>query len=68
MEITERTKEQRALIQQCDAKILKLRQSLKETQSAIGDKSSDVVLAKMEQEHKMNKYLATENLPKVLFD
>lgn len=67
IEITERTREQRNLVSQFDNTIAKLRQNLKEIRSS-GGRSADAVLTKMDQEHKMNKYLATENLPKQLMD
>jgi intraflagellar transport protein 81 len=67
IEITERTREQRSLVSQFDQTISKLRQNLKEIQSS-GGRSADAVLSKMEQEHKMNKYLATENLPKQVME
>lgn len=63
IEFTERTREQRNLVSQHDQKIAKLRHDLKDIQSS-GGRSADAVLSKMDQEHKMNKYLATENLPK----
>ncbi|KAJ3222648.1 Intraflagellar transport protein 81 [Clydaea vesicula] len=64
LEITDRIKEQKNLVQQGEQKILKLNQNLKETLAALGGKSAELILSKMEQEHKMNKYLAMENLPK----
>lgn len=66
IDINERITEQRGLVSQLESHLVKLGQDLKDTQSTIGGRTAEAVLGKMEQEHKMNKYLATENLPKVL--
>ncbi|KND05085.1 uncharacterized protein SPPG_00760 [Spizellomyces punctatus DAOM BR117] len=66
--IAERIKEQRNQIHQVENKYNTALQALKDIRSAAANASPDLLFSKMEEDNKMNKYLATENLPKQLQD
>ncbi|ORY38172.1 hypothetical protein BCR33DRAFT_754577 [Rhizoclosmatium globosum] len=62
--LTERIREQRAAVQNADKKYAAAQQTLKEVRNTSMSGGAEALLAKMQEECKMNKYLATENLPK----
>lgn len=64
IDLAEKIQEQRAASLAADTEIANLKKELKEVQALAGQ-SPEAVYEKMMQEHKMNKYLATENLVKV---
>ncbi|KAI8622652.1 hypothetical protein BC830DRAFT_1162737 [Chytriomyces sp. MP71] len=62
--MAERIREQRNSVQTADKKYAEAQKQLKEVRNAITSGGAEGLLAKMQEECKMNKYLATENLPK----
>ncbi|KAI9209448.1 uncharacterized protein BJ171DRAFT_564624 [Polychytrium aggregatum] len=62
--ISDKIKEQKSQIAIHEKKIQAMQQKLKEVQSLYSGAGADVIFGKMQEETKMNKYLATENLPK----
>ena len=60
-----RIREQRNAVQASEKRYTLAQQQLKETRALLGSAGPDVLFGKMEEDCKMNKYLATENLPKV---
>ncbi|TPX69293.1 hypothetical protein SpCBS45565_g02540 [Spizellomyces sp. 'palustris'] len=66
--IAERIKEQRNQTHQVENKYNTALQALKDIRSAAANASPDLLFSKMEEDNKMNKYLATENLPKVVLE
>ncbi|KAJ3385440.1 Intraflagellar transport protein 81 [Entophlyctis sp. JEL0112] len=62
--LVERIREQRNAVQAADKKYSAAQQLLKEAKNITISGGAEALLAKMQEEFKMNKYLATENLPK----
>ncbi|KAI9105390.1 hypothetical protein DFS34DRAFT_599192 [Phlyctochytrium arcticum] len=62
--INERIKEQRHLISLADTRYSNALTALKDAKSAIASANPEALLQKLEEDSKMNQYLATENLPK----
>ncbi|KAI8825704.1 uncharacterized protein EV422DRAFT_563535 [Fimicolochytrium jonesii] len=67
-QIAERIKEQRSQIQQAESRLAQAQQELRDARNAGASGGPEALFAKMEEDNKMNKYLATENLPKQLED
>ncbi|TPX60824.1 hypothetical protein PhCBS80983_g01510 [Powellomyces hirtus] len=67
-EMAERIKEQRHQTLQAENRYTAALQELKDARSAIASGGPDALYIKMEEDNKMNKYLASENLPKQLDD
>ncbi|KAI9349273.1 hypothetical protein DFJ73DRAFT_789978 [Zopfochytrium polystomum] len=66
--VIERIREQRNLIATAEKKLSTAQQTLKDARTSLATAGPDALFAKMEEECKMNKYLATENLPKAIED
>ncbi|KAJ3316717.1 Intraflagellar transport protein 81 [Blyttiomyces sp. JEL0837] len=64
--LAERIREQKNLISAAEKKYAAANQSLKDVRSALITGGPEALLSKMSEECKMNKYLATENLPKAI--
>ncbi|KAJ3014255.1 UNVERIFIED_CONTAM: Intraflagellar transport protein 81 [Siphonaria sp. JEL0065] len=62
--LLERIREQRNAVQNADKKYAAAQQTLKEVRNTSMSGGAEALLAKMQEECKMNKYLAKENLPK----
>ncbi|KAJ3287387.1 Intraflagellar transport protein 81, partial [Borealophlyctis nickersoniae] len=67
-QIAERIKEQRNQVAQADRKLAAAQQTLKDVRATISPSGPDVLFSKLDEDVKMNKYLATENLPKQIED
>ncbi|KAJ3044268.1 Intraflagellar transport protein 81 [Rhizophlyctis rosea] len=63
-QIADRIKEQKNQVLQSERKLTNALQTLKEVRAAFASAGPDLLYSKMEEDFKMNKYLATENLPK----
>lgn len=61
---TERIKEQKNQVAQLEKKLQASQQALKDAQSSFSNAGPETLLSKLQEEAKMNKYLALENLPK----
>ncbi|KAL2920089.1 hypothetical protein HK105_200155 [Polyrhizophydium stewartii] len=64
--LAERIREQRSQVAQSDKKLNTSLQALKEAKASLAASSPDAFFAKMQEENRMNKFLAETNLPKVL--
>ncbi|KAJ3072165.1 Intraflagellar transport protein 81 [Podochytrium sp. JEL0797] len=64
--ISERIREQKAAVQNADKKYAAVQQVLKEARNTAMSGGAESLLAKMQEECKMNKYLATTNLPQTM--
>ncbi|KAI9334153.1 hypothetical protein BDR26DRAFT_840018 [Obelidium mucronatum] len=62
--LSERIREQRNAVQNADKKYAAAQQTLKEVRNTSMSGGAEALLAKIQEECKMNKYLAKENLPK----
>ncbi|KAI9017177.1 hypothetical protein BC832DRAFT_596490 [Gaertneriomyces semiglobifer] len=62
--IAERIKDQRSQSQQAEINYNNALQALRDAKLATASAGPDVLFSKMEEDNRMNKYLATENLPK----
>ncbi|KAH6577294.1 hypothetical protein BASA62_000968 [Batrachochytrium salamandrivorans] len=65
-EISDRIKEQRLQVTNADKNLSKALQELKETKANLVSSSPEAFFAKMQEENKMNRFLAEESLPKAL--
>ncbi|KAJ3020677.1 Intraflagellar transport protein 81 [Thoreauomyces humboldtii] len=63
-QIAERIKEQKHQTLQAENRYTAVLQELKDAKSAIASGGPEALYAKMEEDNKMNRYLALENLPK----
>ncbi|KAI8895679.1 hypothetical protein BC833DRAFT_600460 [Globomyces pollinis-pini] len=66
--LMERLKEQKSQVSSADHKYTSVIQSLKAIKSNLMNSSPDSIFAKMEEENRMNRFLAKENLPKMISD
>jgi intraflagellar transport protein 81 len=66
LDIQERICEQKNTMADLERKLVQANQALKETRAAFITGGPEAYFAKMEQDKKTNKYLATENLPSVI--
>ncbi|KAJ3123398.1 Intraflagellar transport protein 81 [Nowakowskiella sp. JEL0407] len=66
--ISEKTKDQRFQLSNAEKKLNSVQQSLKDAKAAFSNAGPDTLYNNMEKEHKMNKYLVSENLPKLIQD
>ncbi|KAJ3252094.1 Intraflagellar transport protein 81 [Chytriomyces hyalinus] len=62
--LADRIREQRNAVQNAEKKYAASQQQLKEARSTLTSGGAEGLLAKMQEECKMNKYLASDNLPK----
>ncbi len=67
-EIEDRIREQRSQLAMIDKKLTQVNDSLKAVKDNLAATNADAVFSKLEEEHRMNKFLATINLPKALND
>jgi intraflagellar transport protein 81 len=61
-------KEQNEQLKIAEKKLIEVRKSLKQVQSANATSNADLLWQRMEEETKMNRFIATENLPKAIND
>ncbi|KAG4096729.1 hypothetical protein H8356DRAFT_1425994 [Neocallimastix lanati (nom. inval.)] len=66
--IVEKMKEQNEQLKIAEKKLIEVRKSLKQVQSANATSNADLLWQRMEEETKMNRFIATENLPKAIND
>ncbi|KAJ3417510.1 Intraflagellar transport protein 81 [Chytridiales sp. JEL 0842] len=68
MNLSEKIREQRNAVQNADKKYTQVQQTLKDVRVSFGSAGPEALFSKMQEEFKMNKYLASENLPKSIED
>ncbi|KAJ3191226.1 Intraflagellar transport protein 81 [Irineochytrium annulatum] len=66
--LTERIKEQRTAVTAAEKRYSAIQQKHRDVRSTLNANGPDALFAKVEEDFKMNKYLATENLPKAVTD
>lgn len=64
MDLIDRTREQNAQVQRADLKLEKTKNALKDFKAILASSSPDAFFTKMEEECRMNRYLAEETIPK----
>ncbi|KAJ3247337.1 Intraflagellar transport protein 81 [Chytriomyces hyalinus] len=64
--LADRIREQKNAVQNAEKKYAASQQQLKEARNTLASGGAEGLLAKMQEECKMNKYLASDNLPKAI--
>jgi intraflagellar transport protein 81 len=66
MDLVDRIREQKKQVQVADAKLSKTTQALKDFKAILSSSSPEAYFSKMEEECRMNRFLAEDTLPKVI--